>query len=77
VLAAGTDLRRTVEVLLAYNLDRERTARELHIHRRTLRYRVVRIREVSGIDMDTVHGVQLFRAALTAARLLGLREHKG
>jgi DNA-binding PucR family transcriptional regulator len=66
-----------VEVLLACNLDRERTARELHIHRRTLRYRMVRIREMSGIDLDTAHGVQLFRAALTAARLLGPRQHPG
>ncbi|MGI5202590.1 hypothetical protein ACQEU6_13600 [Spirillospora sp. CA-108201] len=34
-LDAGTDLRRTLEVLLACNLDRERAARELWIHRRT------------------------------------------
>jgi hypothetical protein len=68
-LDVGPDLRRTVEVLLACNLDRERTARELHIHRRTLRYRMDRVKEMSGVDLDTVHGLQLFRAALTAARL--------
>jgi hypothetical protein len=68
-LEGGTDLRHTLEVLLASNLDRERTARELCIHRRTLRYRVDRIKDLSGINPDTVHGLQLLRAALTAARL--------
>lgn len=68
-LDAGTDLRHTLEVLLACNLDRERAARELCIHRRTLRYRVDRIRGLSGIDPDSVRGLQLLRAALTATRL--------
>lgn len=68
-LEAGADLLRTLEALLAANLDRERAASELCIHRRTLRYRIDRIRELSGIDPDSVHGLQLLRAALTATRL--------
>ncbi len=68
-LEEGTDLRRTLEVLLACNLDRERAAGRLCIHRRTLRYRVDRIRELCGIDPDSVPGLQLLRAALTASRL--------
>lgn len=68
-LDAGADLRRTLEVLLACNLDRERAAKELCIHRRTLRYRLDRIRDLSGIDPDSVQGLQLLRAALTAIRL--------
>jgi DNA-binding PucR family transcriptional regulator len=68
-LEAGTDLRQTLMVLLACNLDRERAARELCIHRRTLRYRIDRIRDLSGIDPDSLSGLQLLRAALTAARL--------
>ncbi|MBO2457841.1 PucR family transcriptional regulator [Actinomadura violacea] len=71
-LDAGTDLRRTLEVLLACNLDRERAARELWIHRRTLHYRLDRIRDLSGIDPSSARGIQLFRAALTSARLAGL-----
>ncbi|XRQ02349.1 PucR family transcriptional regulator [Actinomadura welshii] len=71
-LDAGTDLRRTLEVLLACNLDRERAARELWIHRRTLHYRLDRIRDLSGIDPSSARGIQLFRAALTSARLSGL-----
>lgn len=71
-LDAGTDLRRTLEVLLACNLDRERAARELWIHRRTLHYRLDRIRDLSGVDPSSARGIQLFRAALTSARLTGL-----
>jgi hypothetical protein len=71
-LDAGTDLRRTLEVLLACNLDRERAARELWIHRRTLHYRLDRIRDLSGVDPSSARGIQLFRAALTSARLTSL-----
>jgi hypothetical protein len=74
-LEEGTDLRHTLEVLLACNLDRERAARELCIHRRTLRYRVDRIRDLSGIDPDSVRGLQLLRTALTAARLPTAEPH--
>jgi hypothetical protein len=68
-LGAGADLLRTLEVLLACNLDRERAARQLCIHRRTLRYRMDRVRELSGIDPDSPQGLQLIRAALAAGRL--------
>jgi hypothetical protein len=71
-LDAGPDLRHTLEALLACDLDRERTARELCIHRRTLRYRMDRIRDLSGVDPDSAHGIQLLRAALTATRLADL-----
>ncbi|TDC44448.1 PucR family transcriptional regulator [Actinomadura sp. KC345] len=76
-LDAGTDLRRTLEVLLACNLDRERAARELWIHRRTLHYRLDRIRDLSGIDPSSARGIQLFRAALTSARLGRLERDGG
>jgi hypothetical protein len=68
-LEAGSDLYRTLEVLFACDLDRERTAAALCIHRRTLRYRLDRIRDLSGIAPDSLRGAQLLRAALTAARL--------
>ena len=75
-LDAGADLPRTLEVLFACNLDRERTAKKLCIHRRTLRYRLDRIRNLSGIDPDSAHGIQLLRAALTATRLPPLDTHR-
>lgn len=68
-LAAGTDLRPTLESLFAHDLDRGPTARSLYIHRRTLTYRIQRIHELTGIDPVTPHGIQLLRAALTATRL--------
>lgn len=74
-LDAGRDLRHTLEVLFACNLDRERAADHLHIHRRTLRYRMDRIRDLSGIDLDSAHGLQLLRAALTATRLAAQEPH--
>jgi hypothetical protein len=68
-LDAGSDLYHTLEVLFACDLDRERTAAALCIHRRTLRYRLDRIRDLSGIAPDSLRGAQLLRAALTATRL--------
>jgi len=68
-LDGGADLRRTLKALFACDLDRERAARELGIHRRTLRYRMDRIQDLSGIDPDSAHGIQLLRAALTAVHL--------
>jgi PucR C-terminal helix-turn-helix domain len=68
-LDARPDLLRTLGVLLACDLDRERTASELGIHRRTLRYRLDRIKTLSGIAPDSLPGIQLLRAALTAQHL--------
>lgn len=68
-LGDGPDLYRTLDVLFACDLDRDRTAGELGIHRRTLHYRLDRIRQLSGIDPGSTLGIQLLRAALTASRL--------
>ncbi len=68
-LRKGTDLRRTLEVLYDCGLDRERAAKALYVHRRTLTYRIQRIRELTGLDPTSAHGIQLLRVALTAARL--------
>lgn len=68
-LRNGTELQRTIEVLFECGLDRERTARRLFIHRRTLTYRIKRVRELTGLDPGTAHGIQVLRSALTASRL--------
>jgi sugar diacid utilization regulator len=68
-LQDGKDLLRTLEVLFDCGLDRERTTRMLHIHRRTLGYRLRRIRDLTGIQPNTAHGIQLLRSALVATRL--------
>ncbi|WP_279579304.1 PucR family transcriptional regulator [Fodinicola feengrottensis] len=68
-LDQGKDLRRTLEILFACGLDREKTAKRLYIHRRTLTYRLLRIRTLTGFDPAAAHGIQVLRCALTAARL--------
>ncbi|MCY0923739.1 helix-turn-helix domain-containing protein [Streptomyces sp. H27-G5] len=68
-LDQGTDLRLTLDALFFHELDREKTAKALNIHRRTLSYRLQRIRDFSGLDPSSPHGIQLLRAAMTAANL--------
>lgn len=68
-LRSGTDLIPTLGALFDNGLDRERTAQALFVHRRTLTYRIQRIRDLSGIDPLTPHGIALLRAALTASKL--------
>ncbi len=68
-LGSGKDLTHTLETLFDCGLDRERTTKALHIHRRTLTYRLQRIRELTGINPATAHGIQVLRSALVATRL--------
>ena len=63
------DLPRTLEVYLAHDLDRRRTAAELHVHPNTLDYRLRRVVELTGLDPSTSRGLQLLGAALAARRL--------
>lgn len=69
-LERGTDLRHTLEVLFDCELDREKARKILHIHRRTMTYRLKRIRDLTGIDPNTGHGIQILRTALTSRRLI-------
>jgi purine catabolism regulator len=48
----GADLTRTVEVFLACHGNHARAARELHLHRNTLLYRLERATELLGKDLD-------------------------
>ncbi|POX41105.1 DNA-binding protein [Streptomyces sp. Ru73] len=48
----GTDLPRTVAVHLAFFGDAAATARHLGIHPNTLRYRLRRVRELFGLDLE-------------------------
>lgn len=49
--ARGTPFLRTLEIYLQQHGNLMRTARELHIHLNTLRYRLARISEISGMDL--------------------------
>ena len=68
-LDRNPDLPHTLEVYLANDLDRRRTAAALHVHPNTLDYRLRRIVELTGLDPATSRGLQLLGASLAARRL--------
>ncbi len=59
------ELVRTLDVLAECDFDRGEAATALPTHRNTLRNRLVRVRELTGVDVDTVDG----RALTTLAWL--------
>ncbi|GIJ24178.1 PucR family transcriptional regulator [Micromonospora lutea] len=69
-LATGPDLVATLRAYYAHDMKRTSTATALHIHPRTLDYRLRRVREVTGIDPSSTVGVRLLSA--TVARTLAV-----
>jgi hypothetical protein len=67
-LANGPDLVRTLDVYYRNDMNRLRAAVALHIHPRTLDYRLRRVREATAIDPGSTKGVRVLTAAV--ARLL-------
>jgi hypothetical protein len=68
-LDRNPDLPLTLEVYLANDLDRRRTAAALHVHPNTLDYRLRRIVELTGLDPATTRGLQMLGAAIAARQL--------
>lgn len=66
------DLMRTLEVYLEHDLDRRRTAAELHVHPNTLDYRLKRVVELTGLEPGTTLGLQLLAGAVAVRRLGGV-----
>jgi hypothetical protein len=62
----GADLVHTLRTLVRCGFDRARTSRALHVHRNTLGYRVNRIEELAGIDLDSPRDVACVYLALAA-----------
>ncbi|GAA4031737.1 helix-turn-helix domain-containing protein [Allokutzneria multivorans] len=59
-----------VETLIAFyrnDLDRTRTAAELFIARRTLNYRMDRVRQLTALDPTSTRGIVVLSTALTAS----------
>jgi hypothetical protein len=54
--AGHPDLARTLDLLVEHNFDRGRTAAALPVHRNTLRDRLDRIAELTGVDVDRADG---------------------
>ncbi|MEU1981208.1 helix-turn-helix domain-containing protein [Nocardia sp. NPDC019395] len=58
------ELTRTLQIHIANNLNRQRTARALHIHPNTVDYRLKRIGELTGLDTNEAPGLWYLRSAL-------------
>jgi sugar diacid utilization regulator len=70
--AHGAELVKTLSTYLECGGNYDETADGLAIHRSTLRYRLQRIREVSGLDIGDVDSRFNLHAATRAWRVLGL-----
>ncbi|MEU1125878.1 helix-turn-helix domain-containing protein, partial [Streptomyces sp. NPDC005899] len=63
------ELARTAEVFLDRAGQASRTAAELGIHRQTLYYRLARIQQLTGLDLNDGEDRLLLHMALKSARL--------
>ncbi|MBY6410662.1 GAF domain-containing protein [Rhodococcus sp. BP-252] len=68
----GTDLLRTVRVLLDQDLDRRAVATELHLHPNTVAQRVRRFESLTGTKLGRPRDLLRITSALTVARIAGL-----
>lgn len=50
------ELVRTLDALINNHFEKGRVAAGLHIHRNTLRDRIARIEELTGVDLERVEG---------------------
>lgn len=50
------ELAHTLDVLVEHSFERGRAAAALPVHRNTLRDRIARIAEITGLDLDTAEG---------------------
>jgi DNA-binding PucR family transcriptional regulator len=76
--AKGTKLVETVAAYVECGGNYDATADALYVHRSTLRYRLQRLREISGLDLndpDTRFNLQLATRAWTTLRALRQESH--
>ena len=67
-----TDLVLTVESFLEADGNVARTAERLYTHRHTIRYRLERVRELSGLDVGSSDGRERLSLGLKAMQVLGI-----
>jgi DNA-binding PucR family transcriptional regulator len=72
-----TDLVATVEAFLDADGNVAGTAQRLFTHRHTVRYRLERVRELSGLDVASTDGREKLSLGLKAMRVLGIAARGG
>ena len=72
-----TDLLATVEAFLENDGNVTPTAAQLFTHRHTIRYRLERVRDLSGHDMSSTEGREKLGLGLKAMRVLGIASAHG
>lgn len=65
-LATGPDLVATLDAFYRHDMNRLKTALALHIHPRTLDYRLRRVRELVGMEAGSTQGVRTLSAVVAA-----------
>jgi sugar diacid utilization regulator len=73
----ATDLVQTVEAFLDADGNVAGTAAKLFTHRHTIRYRLERVRELSGLDVGSTDGREKLSLGLKAMRVLGIAAPAG
>ena len=72
-----TDLVQTVKTFLDCDGNVAQTAQQLFTHRHTVRYRLERVRELSGLDVGSRDGREKLSLGLKAMRVLGIAAPRG
>ena len=72
-----TGLVQTVEAFLEADGNVAGTAQRLFTHRHTIRYRLERVRELSGLDVGSTDGREKLSLGLKAMRVLGIANRGG
>ena len=61
------ELLRTLRTLVACGFDRGAASAQLHVHRNTLAYRLGRIEQITGLDLDSPRDVAAVYLAIAVA----------
>ena len=69
----GTELVTTLECFLANDGSMVATNKQLFTHRHTIRYRLERVKELTGLDVNSTDGRERLSLGLKAMRVLGVR----
>ena len=72
-----TELVRTLESFLDADGNVAKTAQKLYTHRHTIRYRLERVRELSGLDVGSTDGRERLGLGLKSMRVLGIAAPHG